>query len=107
LDETPLDPLATTVDETHLREPLLGRRPDVLLNDRHHVSRRERMQIQFALDRHRVGIVGHCSILQSSTTHWPFLCVAVTEVVMPPRAEKSPTTVISCGSSSETRSSRI
>ena len=90
LHDTTLNAAATSVNHADLMEPGFGSRGDVLFDDRRDVARREGMQIELALDR-----------------YFHFLYSAVTTVLIPPRTEKSPTTVMRRGWMAATRSSRI
>ena len=92
-----LHPDPPPVHQADLPESGLGRGPDVLRDDGTDVARGERVEVELRLDRHRVRRV----MVHGRS------CVAVTRVVMPPRTEKSPTTVIRRGAHAATRSSRM
>ena len=97
LDDSTLDPLPATVDQAHLAEALLCRGGQVLGDDRRDIARGKCVQVERGFDGNMNGIwVGHAAVYD-----------AVTTVVMPPRAEKSPTTVMRLGRHAATRSSRI
>ena len=93
LDDAPLHTAPPTVDESHFCQPSLDSGRNVLFDDGGDVPRLKRVKVQRVFDRDLV-------------CHAP-LYVAVTWVVMPPRAEKLPTTVIRLGAQAPTRSSRI
>ena len=91
---------------------------EVLVNDGRNVTRRERMQIEFGLDRNDMGVIVHClcdvrratcDVRRAAVRRQPsaFLNSATTVVVMPPRAVKAPVTVMRRGPQAATRSSRI
>src|SRR5439155_24829607 len=92
---------AASVDDAHLVESGSRSGLDVLGDDRGDVARRERVQIDLALDRQVDGIGVHAG------DHSVFAYSAVTTVWIPPRTEKSPTTVMRRGRIAATRSSRI
>ena len=92
LHDASLHTASSTMDEAHFCQPGPGSRENVLLDDGGDVARVKRVKIQRVLDRDPVY-------------HAPY--VAVTWVVIPPRAEKLPTTVIRLGAQAPTRSSRI
>lgn len=93
LDDAPLDPLTPAMNEADFTEACLMCRVHILFDDRLDVAWREGVEIERAFDRDPVG---HEAVY-----------VAVTTVLMPPRTEKSPTTVIRRGRQTATRSSRI
>ena len=80
---------------------------DVLVDDGRDVARGEGVEIEDIFDWDFVRI----HTLTVSGCHFrfysPFTYPAVTVVVIPPRAEKSPTTVMRRGAQTATRSSRI
>ena len=101
LDDSALHPPASAVDEPNLAKARRVRCAHVLLDHRRHVPRMKGVEIDLRLDgdsmRHVRGfelVSGHYSS-------------AVTEVVIPPRAEKRPQTVMRRGAHAATRSSRI
>ena len=81
LDDAALNAFAASVNQTHLTQAGFVRGGDVLLDDRRHVARRERMQVERAFD---------WDLRQDGYD-------AVTIVFMPPRTAKSPTTVMRFG----------
>ena len=83
LNDAALDPFAAAVNEAHLVESRVVCRDYVLFDDRLDVPRREGVEIERAFDRDPVR---HGAVY-----------VAVTTVLIPPRTEKSPTTVIRRG----------
>ncbi len=93
LHDATLNAATAPVDDTQLAQTLRVRRRDVLFDNRLDVARRETVQIEEPVN----GQVepGH---LAYST---------VTDVLMPPRTEKSPTTFMRRGAQAATRSSRI
>lgn len=93
LHDTALHAFSAAVNEPHLAEPCRMSGGHILLDDRCDVSWRERVQIQRGFHRQ---VMNHFDEY-----------VAVTVVLMPPRTEKSPMTVIRRGSHAATRSSRI
>jgi hypothetical protein len=46
LDDSPLDTTSAAVNEPHLEQARLGRRRDVLLDDRRNVTRGKRVEIE-------------------------------------------------------------
>jgi len=87
LDKPAQHACATTVNDADVAQPGGVRLPDVLVGDRSRVSRLKRVQIQRAVYRQaeRFGFAHG------------FTNEAVTAVRMPPRAVKSPTTLIRRG----------
>ena len=96
-----LDPPPAAVDEPHLVQPQGCRGLDVLPDDGDDVGRGEGMEIELGFDGDADGAIIHLCEDYAATY------VTVTTVFMPPRTEKSPTTVIRRGRSASTRSSRI
>jgi hypothetical protein len=99
LDDPALNAFSPSMNEPYLSEPGLVGGSDVLFDHRSDVTRSKGVQVERILDRDPVG-------------HWWVIahgvgCVAVTTVLMPPRTEKSPTTVMRRGWQAATRSSRI
>ena len=94
LDDPALDALAAPVNQPDLSQARLVRGSNVLLDNRRDVSRRERMEIELRVD-------------WNSPQSELFTYAAVTDVAMPPRGVKAPTTVILRGAQAATRSSRI
>jgi hypothetical protein len=101
LDDRALDALAASVDQPNLPKPGLVRGAQVFLDHRRDVPRRERVKIDRVFDRDAMRI--HDAPpprLQGRVLPRPaagFSKVAVTTVVIPPRAEKAPTTDIRRG----------
>ncbi len=108
LHERPLNAAATPVHETNFGEAGVGSGVQVLLDDRHDVAGLEAVKVEFRRDGQpdRVVVDG---ILHDDPFRpgYAFVCVALTLVLMPPRAEKLPVTVMRLGESAATRSSRI
>jgi len=90
LDDAALHAAPAAVNQTNLGQPRAGGGADVFVDHRRDVAWIEGVQIQLAFD-------GDLHARYS----------AVTTVLMPPRTEKSPTTVIRRGRMAATRSSRI
>src|SRR5262249_5057857 len=90
-----LDALAAAVNQPDLVQARVVRGADVFLHDRGDVARLEGVEIQRTVDRDAKRIAH--GLMYS----------AVTVVEIPPRAVKSPTTVIRRGAQAATRSSRI
>ena len=125
LHDAALDAFSAAVNQSDFTESGGMCGIDVVLDNRPDVARRKRMQIERVFYGNLVGVFG----LQLSTFRFrheqglPAADVqalasgavaesrssyeAVTTVLMPPRTEKSPTTVIRRGRHAETRSSRI
>lgn len=102
LHDAALNAFAATVNQADLTQARRVRGSNVLLDDRCHVPWRERVQVELIVDgnavRHRF------------TSRWTYVgdgYDAVTIVLIPPRTEKSPTTVMRRGAHAATRSSRI
>ena len=127
LDDAALHAASAAVDESHLPQTRSAAAVTILLDDRRDVARREGVEIDFAFDRNaardhdgspmcarvaeypnlqQVRLAAACA---SSTLRLirGLTYVAVTTVLMPPRTEKSPTTVMRRGCRAATRSSRI
>ena len=104
-----LHALAAAVNQPDLGEARLARRVQVLVD--HGRSRRaaQSVQIDRVLDRDRERFVVHGTAELATRLLRPRLRLysAVTLVVMPPRAVKSPITVMRRGAQAATRSSRI
>src|SRR5262245_54651420 len=98
LDDTALHAATSPVHESDLDQTGGRSGGDVLVHDGSDVSWGKRVQVDLGFDRHPVSQGHHFR-------SWS--CEAVTTVLMPPRAVKSPTTVMRRGSRSVTRSSRI
>jgi hypothetical protein len=119
LDDAPLNAAAASVHDAHVRETGRGRRVDVLGDDGRNVARREGVEIQLPSNRdmgrrkrvvsHKAGVPLGSRRLAPQPLYPPVAagCCAVTTVLMPPRIEKSPTTVMRRGWIAATRSSRI
>ena len=86
LDDSTLDATAASVNQAHFGEPRIRRRIDEFLDNGWNISRRERVEVELARDRNPYEVVGH-----------GFRYSAVTTVLIPPRTEKSPTTVMRRG----------
>jgi len=97
LDKPAQHARATTVNDADVAQPGGVRLPHVLVDDRSRVSRLERVQVERTVYRQPERLPFAHS----------FVYAAVTAVRMPPRAVKSPTTVIRRGWQAATRSSRI
>src|SRR5262245_5140058 len=100
LDVAPLHAAPAAVNQPHFGQTGFHRGIDVFLDDPRDVLRRESLQVDLAFDRNPIG---H----QLTTRVYGFLYSAVTTVLIPPRTEKSPTTVMRRGARAATRSSRI
>jgi len=91
---------AAAVNDSHLaqtRSVCLG---DILLDHRGDIARRERMQIDSGFDWNAVGPAARDVervLILHSIQPAGFSYRTVTSVLMPPRTEKSPTTVIRRG----------
>src|SRR5512137_532672 len=97
MDDAPQDAGAPPVNDADLRQAAGVRFVDVLLDDRLDLARPERVEIERAVDGQDERLaVAHA-----------FVYVAVTDVRIPPRGVKSPTTVMRLGRHAATRSSRI
>ena len=83
LNDAALYTSSAPMNDPYVSPPGRRRGGDVLVNHRRDVSRSERVKVELAFD------------WNPDRTHAG--CVAVTTVVMPPRTEKSPTTVIRRG----------
>jgi len=97
LDKPAKHACAPAVNHADVAQPRAVRLPHVLVHNRCRVTRLERMQVQRAVygQAERFGFAHG------------FANEAVTAVRMPPRAVKSPTTLIRRGWHAATRSSRI
>jgi hypothetical protein len=113
LDDAALDALAAAMNQPDFPQASRVRGADVFVNDRGNVWRGEGMKVEALLDRkpHRVFIAhGYSFVGAARAARYLEAGVskrAVTSVLMPPRTEKSPTTVIRRGRHAATRSSRI
>ena len=122
LDEAALHPAPTSVNDSHLVPPRRCRRRDIFRDDGRHVFRRKGVKIQLGFDRdaNRLGHESAPAFLAIATPS-PVCRVrgdgsvnahgratsgrpapaaeysARTTVLMPPRTEKSPTTLIRRG----------
>ena len=99
LDDAALNALAATVYDAYFTEARLVRGEDVLVDHRRDVTGRKGMQIELVVDGNAVG--------HGPPAYFDEGYDAVTTVLMPPRTEKSPTTVMRLGAQAATRSSRI
>jgi len=97
LDKPAKHARATPMNDADVAQPGGVRLPHVLVHDRLRVSRLKRVQIQRAVYRQPERL----------PFDHGFVYAAVTAVRRPPRAVKSPTTVIRRGWHAATRSSRI
>ena len=104
LHDAALHSMSTSVNQPDVAEARVSGRSDVFLDNRGDVAWREGVQVELGFDRHANGFVGGHARPDLQTC---LVYCAVTRVLMPPRTEKSPTTVILRGSSTATRSSRI
>ena len=93
LHDTALHAAAASVNEPHLAQAGGVCLVDVLLDDRRDIGRRKRVEIERAFD----GNPQRVSILHRAQLDAGLSYRAVTSVLMPPRTEKSPTTVIRRG----------
>lgn len=91
-----LRPGAAAMNEAYDREPRLAGGVQILIDHRHDVTRMKRVQVDGVFDGEANRLVLHY-----------LLYSAVTRVVSPPRAVKSPMTVMRRGDEAATRSSRI
>ena len=56
LDDAALNPASAAVNEPHFSKPCLRGGGHILLDDRRNIRRRERVQVELALDWNRYGI---------------------------------------------------
>src|SRR5262245_36371060 len=103
LHDSPLNASPAAVNQAHLAEACFGRSVHILFDDRSDVGRGERVEVDFRLDWDSDGV--HSPWLSVAAAAFSY--TAVTCVLMPPRTEKSPTTVMRRGAMAPTRSSRI
>jgi hypothetical protein len=103
LHDPSLNPSAATVNQPDFAEPFRICLAKVLVNNRWDIFRRECVEVERLFDWNAKRIF-HFSCLYPAAV---FSYRAVTSVLMPPRTEKSPTTVIRLGRHAPTRSSRI
>ena len=89
LYDAALHAASAAVNHSHLIKARSGGGVDILCDDRRDVARRECMQIELTLDRDPEAISHQRSDLATYS--------AFTTVLIPPRTEKSPTTVIRRG----------
>ena len=87
---------AAAMNEPHDREPRLAGGVQILVDHSHDVTRLKGVQIDGVFDREMNRFFVHYLVYS-----------AVTRVVSPPRAVKSPMTVMRRGDEAATRSSRI
>jgi len=112
LHDAALHSSAASVNQADFRQTRLLRRVQVLVDEGWDIGRRERVQVELAGDGNvdRVGVFHFATF---PTCDWPTFVsyglsyLATTFVVMPPRAEKAPVTVMCRGWQAATRSSRI
>jgi hypothetical protein len=100
------------VNQPHFPEARFVRHAHVLRDDGRNIPRREGVEIDTRVEGQRKRFVVFPVVqgARPSTFYLPpsvFWYVAVTVVEMPPRAVKSPTTVMRRGAQAATRSSRI
>src|SRR5262245_31923433 len=112
LHDAALNATAASVHEPHVLQSRVRRRVHVFLDDRRNVPRRERVEVQLRFDGKSNRVVLHAAYCLLPTVYCLLPTVyltysAVTVVFIPPRTEKSPTTVMRRGLMAETRSSRI
>jgi hypothetical protein len=103
LHDASLDSAPAPVNQPDFAEPFRVCLAKVLVNNRWDVSRRKCMEVERLFD-------GNTERIFQFSCPYPaagFSYRAVTSVLMPPRTEKSPTTVIRRGRHAPTRSSRI
>jgi hypothetical protein len=93
LHDSALHPGATPMDEPHFAQSFGMCLVDVLFDDRGNVSRREGVEVELALD----GDSQRVLILHGYGVEACWSYRTVTSVLMPPRTEKSPTTVMRRG----------
>ena len=98
LHDAALHAVAAAVDQPHFAQAGGVGGGQVLVDDRADVARVEGVEIERGFDRN-FGAIAPLGLASRYFT--------VTIVVMPPRAEKSPTTVMRRGAQAATRSSRI
>ena len=110
LDHPALHPCAAAVDQPDLAQAGRMRLADVLIDHRRNVARMERVKVERVLDGDVVRMIrgvrhGRHTV---AGVPWAFFSYdAVTTVLIPPRTEKSPTTVIRLGLQASTSSSRM
>ena len=109
LDDSPLHTYAASVNESDFGKSRRVRFVQVLFDHGGDVSRGESMEVEGSVDGKperrpsRVeGLILHCYGVVEDLSYR-----TVTSVLMPPRTEKSPTTVMRRGWQAATRSSRI
>lgn len=115
LDDAPLHTRAAAVDESNLPQTSRVRLADVFIHHGRDVPRMKGVEIEGALDGDVVRmtpVVRHSRYpvfreLPSPRPPAFFSYDAVTTVLMPPRTEKSPTTVIRLGLQAPASSSRM
>ncbi len=93
LHDTALDAASAPVNEPYFSQTGGVGFLEVLLHDRGDVARRERVQVERVFD----GDPERVSILHRDQAVAGFSNRTVTSVLIPPRTEKSPTTVIRRG----------
>ncbi len=105
LNDAALDAGAASVDQAHFRQAGSSCRGHEFINDGYDVARGERVEIELAFDGDSQRFVRHAQETRpgyarrpgSSTRCGLAVYSALTVVLMPPRTEKSPTTVIRRG----------
>lgn len=117
LDDAALDAGAAAVNQANFAQAGGVRGADVLVDDRTDLARVERVEVERVFDWNlvwRVGVVRHRVTPPSIRVRpWVppaaagFSYEAVTTVLIPPRTEKSPITVMRLGLQTSTSSSRI
>ena len=114
LNDATLNASPATVNQPHLVQTGRSRGLDVIGDDAGDIARRERVQVELGFDWdmnriHESPWLPPASPNRAcpSAAGYGFEYSAVTTVLIPPRTEKSPTTVIRLGRSASTRTSRI
>ena len=101
LDSGALHTASAAMNEPYFAQPSGRRRFDVFIDDGDDVGGSEGVEIQLGLDGNPDWTVTHGYRRHGATN------VAVTTVLIPPRTEKSPTTVMRRGCNAAIKSSRI
>ena len=112
LHQPALHPSAAAVDQPDFAQAGRVRLADVLIDHRWNVARMERVKVERVLDGDVMRViraVRHGRQTAAAVARSPafFTYDAVTTVLIPPRTEKSPTTVIRLGLQAWTSSSRM
>ena len=93
LNDAALNAAAAAVDEADFSQSGLVRFVDIFLDERRDIARAERVKIETVFDRYSKRVL----ILHCYGAAIGFSYRTVTSVLMPPRTEKSPTTVMRRG----------